>query len=68
MRTFWTYFIIFSIIVAAIQAFGYFSADVHEEFDFLTFFKQIIIVFLIATITSFLDRRKKKKVYNEKAS
>lgn len=64
MRTFWTFFCIFMAIVLAIQTFAYWNAETHEEFDVITLVKQIIIVFLIATITSFIDRRKKKKVYN----
>ncbi len=69
MRTFWTFFGIFLSLVIAIQAFGYFTSTPSAEFTFASFVKQLGLVFIIAVITSYLDRGKKKHNFKkEKAN
>ncbi len=68
MRTFWTYFFIFLALVIIIQIFQYFTSKAAFELDYIHLSKQILLVILIAFITSFIVPRKKKNPFKEKAN
>lgn len=68
MRTFWTYFFIFLALVVFIQAFQYFSSNNTFELNYSVLLKQVLLVFLIALITSYIVPRKKKNPFKEKAN
>lgn len=68
MRTFWTYFFIFLGLVIFIQAVQLLTSNSTFVLEIGVIIKQLLLVIVIALITSYIVPRKKKNPFKEKAN
>ncbi len=68
MRTFWTYFFIFLGLVIFIQSVQLLTSNSTFVLEIGVIIKQLLLVIVIALITSYIVPRKKKNPFKEKAN
>lgn len=68
MRTFWTYFLIFLGLVIFIQAVQLLTSNSTFVLEIGVIIKQLLLVIVIALITSYIVPKKKKNPFKEKAN